>query len=129
MTDVLKVSIKGEVFSFDETRYPMAEAIQIEKALDVSFGKYQEMLAGGYASAASAFTWAVLHRNGRDVPLADILNGTFELDTADVDIKTEGETEGEGVPGPTGPSSTSTSGDGSPPSPPRSDTRRSKSAS
>jgi hypothetical protein len=120
---VLKVSVKGEVFPFDETRYPMAEAIQIEDGLGVSFGRYQEMLRLGHAKAVCAFTWAVLHRNGRDVPLADILSGSFELSTGDVDIEAEGEAE----PGPTDPSSPSTSGDGSPSSPTASGTRPTRS--
>lgn len=122
---MLKVSVKGEVFPFDETRYPMTEAITLEDGLGVSFGRYQEMLQLGHAKAVCGFTWAVLHRNGRDVTLADILNGSYELSTSDVDIAAEGEVE----PGPTDPSSTSISGGGSPPSPRRSDTPRSKSAS
>ena len=132
---MLKVTVKGEVFPFDEDRYPMAEAIQIEKVLDVSFARYQEMLRLGYASAVGAFTWAVLKRNGRDVPLADILNGKFELWTGDVDVQPEGsepeagERDAAAEPGPTSPSSSGSSGNGSPPSPSTSGTRRSRSAS
>jgi hypothetical protein len=117
----LKVTIKGEVFSFDR-RYPLAEAIEIEEQLGMSFGKFQDDLSAGYARAYAAFAWVVMHRNGRDVPLADILSGKFDLALDEVII----EEEGEQPPGP--PRSPTTSGDGSPPSPPRSGTRRSRSA-
>lgn len=86
---MLKVTIKGEVFSFDQ-RYPLTEAIEIEEQLGMTFGRWQDDLAAGSAKAAAGFAWVVLHRNGRDVSLADILSGKYELNTEDVAVEEEG---------------------------------------
>lgn len=122
---MLKVTIKGEVFPFDR-RYPLHEAIEIEDQCGMSFGRYQEALVTGSAKAVAIFAWVVLNRNGRDVALADILSGKYELTTDDVTLEEEGE---DVSPGKDLPSSTTTSGGGSPPSPTGSATPRRKSAS
>ena len=119
---MLKVTIAGEVFSFDR-RYPLHEAIEIEDQCGMSFGRYQEALITGSAKAVAIFAWVVLNRNGRDVALADILSGKYELTTDDVTVEDEGDPE----PGKDRPSSTTTSGDGSLPSPTGSDSRRRRS--
>ena len=104
---MLKITIKGEVYSFDQ-RYPLSEAIEIEEQLGMTFGRWQDDLAQGSAKATAGFAWLVLRRNGRDVPLADILSGTYELDRGDVIA----EEEGDGAPV-NPPSSPTTGGDGS----------------
>ena len=109
--------MKGEVFPFDNEHYPLAEAIELEAGLGMLFGEWQRNLALGSAKAAAGLAWLALKRNGRDVPLADILSGKFELDTSDIDAELEGE------PDPTLPAaSAGDSGNGSAPSPKPTDT-------
>jgi hypothetical protein len=103
---MVKVTIKGEVYSFDP-RYPLAEAIALEEGLGMTFGAWQQGLAAGSAKAMAGYLWLVLRRNGQDVPLADIVSGKFAIGQDDFGI----EAEGEEVPGPPGsPPSSSTSG-------------------
>ena len=81
---MLKVTIKGEVFSFDHERYPLSEAIELEEGLGISFHEYRLGLQVGSAKAMAGFVWVVFRRNGKDVPLDDILSGAYELATSDV---------------------------------------------
>jgi hypothetical protein len=114
---MLKVTIKGEVYPFDNERYPLPEAIELEEKLGMTFGEWQLALPRGSAKALAGFVWLVLKRNERDTPLADILTGVFPLDENDVIIEAEA---GEGPtgapseePGPNiSPDSPSTSGSG-----------------
>jgi hypothetical protein len=98
---MLKVTIKGEVYPFDNERYPLPEAIELEEKLGMTFGEWQLALPRGSAKALAGFVWLVLKRSGRDTPLADIVSGAFPLDENDVVIEAEGGDE----PGPTGASS------------------------
>jgi hypothetical protein len=93
---MVKVTIKGEVFSFDP-RYPMAEAIAIEDGLGMTFGAWQQALGTGSAKSMAGYLWLVLRRNNRDVALGDILSGKYELTADDFEI----EEEGAGEPDPT----------------------------
>jgi hypothetical protein len=114
---MLKVTIKGEVLSFDNERYPLPEAIELEEKLGMTFGEWQLALPRGSAKALAGFVWLVLKRNDRDTALADILSGAFPLDESDVIIEAEageGPTEAPSAePGPNiSPDSPSTSGSG-----------------
>lgn len=86
---MIKVTIKGEVFSFDESAYPMDEAIALEDGLGMPYGRYQEGLSNGSAKAIAGLAWCVLRRNGREVPLETLLSG--EYTTADITAEREGE--------------------------------------
>jgi len=99
----LKVTINGEVFGFDPVRKPMAEALAIENALKMPYAKYEEGLREGSARSVAGFIWLVWRRNGRDVPLADILSGTVPIDLNDLEIEPEEGETGEGEAGPTTP--------------------------
>lgn len=115
---IRKIAIRGEVFSFED-RYPLAEAIALEEALGMSFGAWDAGMKSGSAKSLAAYVWLVLKRNGRDVPLADILSGKYPLDVEDV-------TDGEDAAGPDPteppPSSPGTGDDTSESSPISSDT-------
>lgn len=87
----MKVTINGEVFEFDPVRKPMSEALAIENALKIPYAQYEEGLREGSARSVAGLIWLVWRRNGRDVPLADILSGAVEIDLATVDIEAEGE--------------------------------------
>jgi hypothetical protein len=97
---VAKVTINGEVFEFDPVRKPLAEALAVEKALGIPYAKYEEGLRDGSARSAAAFIWLVWRRNGKDVPLADILAGAVDVDLETLDMQDD---EGEGETGPTTP--------------------------
>lgn len=87
---MLKVTINGEAYSFDNERYPLNEAIALEEGLGMPFGEWQLALPRGSAKAMAGFVWLVLCRNDRKMPLADILSGEFSLATEDVVIEEEG---------------------------------------
>ena len=99
-----KVTINGETFSFDEARYPLPEAIDLEEKLKIPFARWKADFYNGSAKGLAGFVYLVLKRNGKDVPLEDILSGAYELAWEDVDGEPEG---GEG---PTDPPSSE--GDG-----------------
>ncbi len=102
---MLKVTIKGAVYPFDNTRYPMSEAIAVEEKLGMSFHEWRTVaLPGGSVKALAAFVWLVLKRNGESTTLEDIISGAYDLSDSDVDI------EQEGGPDPTGPPSPSPGG-------------------
>lgn len=105
---MIKVTIKGEVYSFDEQAYPMDEAIALEEGLGMSYGRYQEALTQGSAKAIAGLAWCVLRRAGRDISLASLMSGEFS--TADIQAAPEG---GEADPTDPGPSSAPTTGGGS----------------
>jgi len=104
----LKVTINGEVFDFDPTRKPLAEALAVEKALGMPYARYEEGLRDGSARSVAGFIWLVWRRNGRDVPFADIESGAVnvDLDTLEMD---DDDPEGGAPPtGPTPPVSSTT---------------------
>jgi hypothetical protein len=104
---MLKVTIKGEVFSFDHERYPLSEAIELEEGLGISFHEYRLGLQVGSAKSMAGFVWLVLRRNGKDVPLDDILSGAYELMTSDVSSEEEGGPDPTPAPSPEPGDSTS----------------------
>src|SRR6266702_1598386 len=110
---MVKVTIGGEVFSFDNERYPISEAIALEEGLDMTYGEWQGALPRGSAKALAGFVWLVLKRDGRETPLADILSGKFPLNEDDVRVEAEGGPDPTAAP----PSSDATAGSGSGPSP------------
>jgi hypothetical protein len=122
---VLKITIGGEVFSYDETSQPLDEAIAIEEGLGMSYGAFEAALQNGSAKAMAGLIWAVLKRNGRDVPLADILTGKYQVNASTVAVEQEG---GENPTAGT-PSSPGTAGPTSGSSPRSSATPRRKSGS
>lgn len=103
---MLKITINGEVYAYDETTQPLDEAIAIEEGLGMSYGAFDSALKAGSAKAMAGLIWAVLRRNGRDVPLADILTGKYQVDANTVTLEQEG---GENPTGET-PSSPGTGG-------------------
>ena len=108
---MVKVTIKGTVYAFDNERYPVAEAIALEEALGMPFSAWKTALYQGSAKALAGFVWLVLKRNGEDVPLADIISGAWDLAESDIEIEQEGGGD------PTGPPSSADDGPTSGPSP------------
>ena len=114
-----KVTVNGEVFEWDPVRKPMSEALAVENALKIPYVQYEQGLQEGSARSLAAFIWLVWRRNGRDVPLEDILSGAVEVDLAGLDIEPE-----EGETGPTNPipAASSTTGASTSASSPKSST-------
>jgi hypothetical protein len=104
---LLKVTIKGEVFSFDNERYPVSEAIALEGKLGMPFHAWKTALASGSVKALAGFVWLVLKRNGRDTAWEDIVSGAYDLAENDVEIEQEGGEDPTGPPSPGGDGSTS----------------------
>jgi len=110
---MVKVTIRGEVYSFDNERYPLAEAIELERGTGMPFGVWRTTgLATGSSVALAGFAWLVLKRNGQKVPLEDIMSGRYELDTGDISVEEEG--DGDDAAGPTPPGSSPGETSGSP---------------
>ena len=99
-----KVTINGETFGWDPVRKPMAEALAIEEALKIPYVQYEEGLQAGSAKSLAGFVWLVWRRNGREVPLADILSGAVDVDLATLEMEPE-----EGEADPTSPAQTASS--------------------
>ena len=108
---MIKVTINGEVFSHDHDRYPIAEAITLEEKLGMPFYAWKTGLYAGSAKSVAGLVWLVFKRNGKDLPMADILSGAYDLAWEDVGFEEEG---GEG---PTDPPSSADDGPTSEPSP------------
>jgi len=104
---MIKVVIKGEVFSFDHERYPLSEAIELEEGLGISFHEYRLGLQVGSAKSMAGFVWLVLKRDGRDTTLDDILSGAYELTTSEVVTEEEGGPDPTPAPSPAPGASTS----------------------
>jgi hypothetical protein len=118
---MFKVTIKGEVFSFDDGRFPMTEAIELEENLGTPFYLWKINLYRGSAKAAAGLVWLVFRREGRDTEMKDILSGAYELMADEVEFEPEG----------TAPEGTAPEGGGDPtevpsPSPARSTSARSR---
>jgi hypothetical protein len=101
---MIKVTVKGEVFSFDNENYPLPEAIELEEKLGMPFAEWERGLYRGSAKAMTGLAWLAMKRDGRDVKLEDILSGAWPeggLGVGDLRADPEG-----GVgPDPTPPSS------------------------
>ena len=108
---LLKVTIHGTVYPFDNERYPVSEAIELEEKLGIPFHKWKTDLADGSVKALAGFVWLVLKRNGEPTRLEDIISGAYELSESDIGIEQEGGEDPTGPPSPEGDGSTS------PPSP------------
>lgn len=75
-----KVTINGEVFQWDPTRKPLSEALALEDALKCRYADWEADLQAGSARAIAGFVWMVWRRNGRDVPIGDILSGATDVE-------------------------------------------------
>jgi hypothetical protein len=116
---VAKVTVNGEVFEFDPVRKPMAEALAIEDALKIPYAQYEEGLGKGSARSIAGFVWLVWRRNGKDVPLADILSGAVDIDLSTLEIEAA---DGEADPTTPTPAASSTTGAGTSARSPKSST-------
>ena len=113
------MTINGEVFDWDRSRRPMSEALAIEHALKCNFAQWETDLEAGSARAMCGFIWLVWRRDGRDIPLDDILSGKVEIDLAAFDIEPD---EGAADPTSLTPAASSTTGGNISASSPRSST-------
>lgn len=113
---MLKVTVAGEVLSFDNDRYPLTEAIELEEKLGMTFAEWNRDFYRGSVKALCGLVWLALKRDGRGIPLADILSGKWPegggLCYEDIRVEMEGD-----EPGPTGASSPQDAGNTSEPSP------------
>lgn len=76
----MKITIGGETFDYDPAHRLMSEALAIEKAWGRRYAEWLEELEAGSAEAVAVFAWVILRREGRDVPLSDILEGKKDFD-------------------------------------------------
>jgi hypothetical protein len=76
----MKVVINGEPFDWDSTRAPMSEALWVEHAYKRRYAEWQEDLAAGSAKAMCVLACLIWRRDGRDVPLDSLLDGTVDFD-------------------------------------------------
>jgi hypothetical protein len=92
---VAKVTINGETYTFDRAHRPLAEAMALEKALDIPYGQWEQDLQEGSARALAGFCWLVWRRAGKNVPFEDIESGEAEIDVAGFEVEEDPD------PGPT----------------------------
>ncbi len=104
---MLKVTINGQVYPFDNERYPMSEAIELEEKLGMPFHAWKTALSSGSVKALAGFAWLVLRRNGQGTTLQDIISGAYDLSENDIEIEQEGGEDPTGPPSPADAGSTS----------------------
>lgn len=75
----MKITINGETFDYEQVR-PMSEAVAIERAWGRRYAEWETELTAGSAEAAAVLAWVIWRREGRDVPLEDILTGKTDFD-------------------------------------------------
>jgi hypothetical protein len=75
-----KIVIGDRTYDYDGSKKPMAEALTIEQSLGVRYVQYEDELQQGSMRAMAAFIWSVLHRDGQDVTIEQILDGSYEVD-------------------------------------------------
>jgi hypothetical protein len=91
---VAKVRINGETFDFDRAHKPLSEMVALERAYGAPYGQWEHELEAGSAKALGTFIWLVWRRDGRDIPLEDILSGEAEVDLNEFEVEQDGEGEG-----------------------------------
>ena len=91
-----KVHINDEVFDYDTESKPLAEMIALEKALNVTYGQWEQDMRAGSARALAGMIWLVWRRDGRDVPFADIESGAVPVNYDQFLVEEDGGVEGEG---------------------------------
>jgi len=139
----MKVVINGEPFDYDGARMPMSDALWIEEAYKRRYIEWEADLNAGSAKAMCMLACLIWRRDGRDVPLQDVLDGKTDFDlmemivsmaeSAQAEAQAAAEAEdGAEVPTPAGsaPAGTPSTGTAiSASSPKPSGTRRPRSAS
>lgn len=79
-----KIVIAGETFDYDGKHQPMSEALKIEELYGKNYAAWQFDLASGSARAYCMLAWLVWKRDGRDVALADIIDGKVDFDVGEM---------------------------------------------
>ena len=139
----MKVVINGEPFDYDGSKMPMSDALWIEEAYKRRYIEWEADLNAGSAKAMCMLACLIWRRDGRDVPLQDVLDGKTDFDlmemivsmaeSAQAEAQAAAEAEaGAEVPTPAGsaPAGTPSTGTAiSASSPKPSGTRRPRSAS
>jgi len=76
----LKITLGGETFEYDGSKAPMSEALWVEHVYHRRYAEWQEDLSAGSAKAMCMLACLIWRRDGRDVPLQDLLDGTVDFD-------------------------------------------------
>ena len=76
----MKIVLGGEAFEYDGGRAPMSEALWVEHVYHRRYAEWQEDLSAGSAKAMCVLACLIWRRDGRDVPLQDLLDGTVDFD-------------------------------------------------
>lgn len=80
----MKVVINGEPFDYDGSKMPMSDALWVEEVYKRRYMEWETDLSAGSARAFGVLACLIWRRDGRDVPLDDILDGTVGLDLAEM---------------------------------------------
>lgn len=76
----MKVIIAGEAFEYDGAKAPMSEALWVEHVYKRRYAEWQSDLQAGSARAMCVLACLIWRRDGRDVPLQDVLDGKVDFD-------------------------------------------------
>jgi len=125
----VKVVLNGETFDYEPVM-PMADALALEKAWGRRYVEWESLLGAGSAEAFGVLAWLIWRRDGRDIELSAILDGSVPLDLAEmlasvITARAEQEAaQADPTPAgpPTDPAGTPTTQPGTKPSSPRSST-------
>jgi hypothetical protein len=82
----VKIVINGEAFDVDMERRPMSEALAIERECGRRYAEWESELFAGSAWAMAVLAWLVWRRDGREIPLGDILSGEVDFDFTEFEV-------------------------------------------
>ena len=80
----MKVVLGGEPFDYDGGRMPMSDALWIEHVYKRRYAEWEADLNAGSAKALAMLACLIWRRDGRDVPLQDLLDGKTDFDLAEM---------------------------------------------
>lgn len=79
---MMRVTIDGQVYEYDETRLMNTEAIALQKATGFRPPEFAEELKKGDAIALTGLVWLILRRNGDKGKFDEL-----EFDLAAIDVE------------------------------------------
>ena len=80
----MKITVNGEAFEVDLAHVPMSDALAIEREWKRRYAEWETELYAGSAEAACVLAWPLWRRDGREVPLQDVLGGTVDFDYSEM---------------------------------------------
>lgn len=83
---MIRITVGGASYEYDETRLMNTEAIALQKATGLRPPEFAEGLENGDAIALSGLVWLIMRRAGQDIKFSDL-----EFDLAAIEMESDEE--------------------------------------